>query len=75
MDPTQYTCTDFGDIAKCFQRLHGHIDFETGVMKQKQAETEKKLGVIDNQIEFLNGEVNDFHNRYVPDLENNIEKE
>ena len=75
MDPTQYTCTDFGDIAKCFQRLHGHIDFEIGVMKQKQAETEKKLGVIDNQIEFLNGEVHDFHNKYIPDLESKIEKE
>ena len=73
--PPAYTCTDFGDIAKCFERLHGHIDSEIAIMKEKQVATEKKIDVIENHIEFLNGEVQEFHNKYVPNLEDKIEKE
>ena len=75
MDPSQYICNDFGDIAKCFQRLHGHIDSEIDMMKKKQEETEKKMSLIENQMEFMNGEISDFHNKYVPDLESKLEKE
>ena len=55
MSSHSYECSDFKDIARCFEKLHMHIDSEVEGLKAKQAETEKKVDVLGNQIEFING--------------------
>jgi len=71
----KYECKDFSDIAKCFEKLHLHINTEVEMLKVKQEETEKRMGVIDNQIEFMNGELQDIHGKHIPGLDDKLEKE
>ena len=70
-----YECKDFNDIAKCFEKLHSHINTEVEMLKAKQADTEKRIEVIENQVEFANEELKDIHGIHIPNLENKIEKE
>ena len=71
----KYECKDFSDIAKCFEKLHLHINTEVEMLKVKQEKTEKRMDVIDNQIEFMNGELQDIHGKHIPGLDHKLEKE
>ena len=70
-----YQCSDFNDIAKCFQKLHIHINHEVESLKMKQVEIGKRMDVVENQQEFINGEVQEIHAKHFPDIETKIERE
>ena len=74
-DPPKYQCNDFSDIAKCFEKLHSHINHEVEALKEKQVELEKKVGVMESSIEYFNSEVQALHGTYLPNLETKIEAE
>ncbi|CAC5394452.1 FNBP1 [Mytilus coruscus] len=73
--PPSYTCKDFEDIAKCFEKLHLHINNEVEILKTKQTETERRVDLIENHNEFMNSELHAIHNTHIPNLESLIEKE
>lgn len=65
----KYECKDVNDTAKCFEKLHLHMNTEVEMLKVKQEKTEKRMDVIDNQIEFMNGELQDIHGKHIPGLD------
>ncbi|CAG2244472.1 FNBP1 [Mytilus edulis] len=73
--PPSYKCKDFEDIAKCFEKLHLHINNEVEILKTKQAETERRVDIIENHNKFMNSELHAIHNTHIPNLESLIEKE
>ena len=73
--PPSYKCKDFEDIAKCFEKLHLHINNEVEILKTKQTETERRVDNIENHNEFMNSELHAIHNTHIPNLESLIEKE
>ena len=72
---SNYECNDIKDIAKCFQQLHSHIDSEIAGLKAKQAETDKRMDVFQNQVEYATGELKDIYESHIPSLEELIERE
>lgn len=70
-----YECSDFKDIAKCFEKLHIHINYEVEKLKVKQTETEKRVDILENQLELIHSELQNIHNKCFPDIEGRIEKE
>ncbi|VDI31602.1 Hypothetical predicted protein [Mytilus galloprovincialis] len=67
--PPSYKCKDFEDIAKCFEKLHLHINNEVEILKTKQTETERRVDLIENHNEFVNSELHAIHNTHIPNLE------
>ena len=51
------------------------MNTEVEMLKVKQEKTEKRMDVIDNQIEFMNGELQDIHGKHIPGLDHKLEKE
>lgn len=70
-----YQCNDFADIAKCFEKLHIHINTEVEMLKSKQKQVENRVEVIESHMELVNNEFQELHNKHIPNLESKIEKE
>lgn len=70
-----YQCNDFSDIAKCFEKLHIHINTEVEMLKSKQQEVENRVELIESHVEFVNNEVQEVHNKHIPNIVSKIEKE
>ena len=63
------------DLSECFANLHMTFDKEIQKVNHEMVRISEKVSVLDSNAQLVNDDLQNIHNTFVPNLEENISDE